>query len=52
MTSQLFSVNGPMARHVRDLRRALACMSGPTPRCLVVPAPLAGETYPGPSASP
>ncbi len=49
MTSQLFSVNGPMARHVRDLRRALACMSGPDPRdAWWVPAPLAGREVPRP----
>lgn len=31
-TGQLFSVQGPMARRVADLRTALHAMSGPTPR--------------------
>jgi amidase len=31
-TLQLFAVQGPMARHVRDLRVALVAMSGPDPR--------------------
>ena len=31
-TVQLFQVQGPMARHVGDLRLALAAMSGPDPR--------------------
>lgn len=40
---QLFSVQGPMARHVRDLRLALAAMSGADPRDpWWVPAPLVG----------
>lgn len=43
ITSQLFSVHGPMARHVRDLRVALACMSGDDPRDpWWTPAPLSG----------
>ena len=46
LTIQLFAVQGPMARHVRDLRLGLAAMSGPdsrdpwwTPAPLPVPAP-------------
>jgi amidase len=46
LTIQLFAVQGPMARHVRDLRLALAAMSGPdardpwwTPAPLTVQAP-------------
>jgi amidase len=40
---QLFAVNGPMARHARDLRLALGHMSGPDPRDpRWVPAPLTG----------
>lgn len=40
---QLFSVQGPMARHVRDLRLALAAMSGADARDpWWVPAPLTG----------
>lgn len=42
---QLFATNGPMARHVRDLRVALAAMSGPDPRDpWWVPAPLEGPS--------
>ncbi len=45
MTIQLFATNGPMARHVRDLRIALAAMSGPDPRDpWWVPAPLEGPS--------
>jgi amidase len=32
LTTHLFGVQGPMARHARDLRLALASMSGPDPR--------------------
>jgi amidase len=46
LTIQLFAVQGPMARHVRDLRLGLAAMSGPdsrdpwwTPAPLSAPAP-------------
>ncbi len=40
---QLCAVNGPMARHARDLRLALGSMSGPDPRDpWWVPAPLQG----------
>jgi amidase len=43
MTLQLFAVQGPMARHVRDLRLALAAMSGPDARDpWWTPAPLEG----------
>lgn len=43
ITIQLFATNGPMARHVRDLRIALAAMSGPDPRDpWWTPAPLEG----------
>ena len=45
----LFAVQGPMARHARDLRLALASMSGPDPRDpLWVPAPLRGPDTPSP----
>ncbi len=47
ITSQLFSVHGPMARHVRDLRVALGCMSGDDPRDpWWTPAPPAGPDGP------
>jgi amidase len=47
ITSQLFSVHGPMARHARDLRVALACMSGDDPRDpWWVPAPAVGPDVP------
>jgi len=40
---QLMSVQGPMARHVRDLRLALSCMCGPDARDpRWTPAPLQG----------
>jgi amidase len=32
LTIQMFAVQGPMARHVKDLRLALNAMSGPDPR--------------------
>ncbi len=42
LTIQLFAVQGPMARHVGDLRIALTAMSGPDPRDpWWTPAPLA-----------
>ena len=45
----LFAVQGPMARHARDLRLALASMSSPDPRDpLWVPAPLRGPDAPSP----
>jgi amidase len=47
ITSQLFSVHGPMARHVRDLRVALACMSEDDPRDpWWAPAPAVGPDVP------
>ncbi|MBI3797589.1 MAG: amidase [Deltaproteobacteria bacterium] len=43
ITIQLFAVQGPMARHVQDLRLALAAMSGPDARDpWWTPAPLVG----------
>ena len=49
ITAQIFSVNGPMARHVRDLRLALSCMSGPSARDpWWTPAPLVGPDVPRP----
>lgn len=43
ITIQLFAVQGPMARHARDLRLALSCMSAPDARDpWYTPAPLAG----------
>ncbi|MCP4700646.1 MAG: amidase [Gammaproteobacteria bacterium] len=43
ITSQLFSVEGPMARYVQDLRLALAHMSAPDPRDpWHTPVPLSG----------
>ncbi|MBI2766381.1 MAG: hypothetical protein HYX53_10795 [Chloroflexi bacterium] len=43
MTLQIFAVQGPMARHVRDLRLAFNSMSGPDARDpWYTPAPLAG----------
>lgn len=43
MTVQLFSVQGPMARHARDLRLAFESMSGPDARDpWWTPAPLRG----------
>ncbi len=48
MSSQLMSVQGPIARTVRDVRLALAAMSAPDPRDpWWVPAPLEGEAIPG-----
>jgi len=45
ITIQLFAVQGPMARHVQDLRVALAVMSGPDARDpWWTPAPLVGPT--------
>ena len=46
---QLMAVQGPMARHVRDLRLAFAAMAGSDPRDPVsVPAPLEGPPAPAP----
>jgi amidase len=46
---QLMSVQGPMARHVRDLRLALSCMCGPDARDpRWTPAPLSGSAPPSP----
>jgi len=49
LSIQMFAVQGPMARHVSDLRLALASMSGPA-ACDPgwVPAPLVGPEIPGP----
>ncbi len=45
ITSQLFAVSGPMARHVKDLRLALEAMSGPDPRDpRWTPVPLVGPS--------
>jgi amidase len=47
ITIQLFAVQGPMARHVRDLRLAFENMCGPDPRDpWHVPAPLSGADVP------
>ncbi|MBI5946687.1 MAG: hypothetical protein HY875_00940 [Chloroflexi bacterium] len=47
MTLQLFAVQGPMARHVRDLRLALSCMSAADARDpWWTPAPLVGPAVP------
>jgi amidase len=44
LTIQLFAVQGPMARHARDLRLGLAAMSGPDARDpWWTPAPLAAR---------
>lgn len=49
ITLQLFGVQGPMARHVSDLRLALRAMSGADPRDpWWTPAPLEGPAPPGP----
>jgi amidase len=46
---QLMAVQGPMARHVRDLRLALSCMCGPDARDpRWTPAPLSGSAPPSP----
>ncbi len=43
LVGQLMAVNGPMARHVGDLRVALAAVAGPHPRDpFSYPAPLTG----------
>jgi amidase len=48
---QLMAVQGPMARHVADLRTALEVMSRPSPRDpWYVPAPLTGEPRPARAA--
>lgn len=47
-TAQLFGVQGPMARHARDLRLALQVMSGPDPRDpWWTPAPRLGSDLSG-----
>src|SRR6478736_713463 len=47
--AQLLLVQGPMARHVRDLRVAYEVMAGPDPRDpWSVPAPLQGPPLPWP----
>jgi amidase len=49
LAAQLMLVQGPMARHVRDLRVAYEVMAGPDPRdpCSV-PAPMHGPPLPSP----
>jgi amidase len=50
ITFQLWAVEGPMARHVRDLRRAYEVICGDDPRDpLWVPAPLHGPAPAGPT---
>ena len=52
MSSQMMSVQGPLARTVRDLRLALAAMAGHDPRDpWWVPAPLEGEPSTAPFRS-
>jgi amidase len=47
ITLQLYAVQGPMARHVRDLRLAFGYMVAPDPRdAWHVPAPLTGPAVP------
>ena len=47
ITIQLYAVQGPMARHVRDLRLAFEHMIAPDPRdAWYVPAPLRGPAVP------
>lgn len=49
VTVQLFAVQGPMARHVRDLRVALNAMSGPDARDpWWTPAPMIGPSLDNP----
>ena len=49
LTLQLYAVDGPMARRVRDLRLALASLCGPDPRDPGwTPAPLSGTPVEGP----
>ncbi|MGE0540086.1 MAG: amidase [Dehalococcoidia bacterium] len=49
MSGQLMSVNGPLARSVRDVRLALAVMAARDPRDpLWTPTPLVGEPLPRP----
>jgi len=49
LTLQLMSVQGPIAREVRDVRLALAAMAAPDPRDpWWVPASLEGSRLPGP----
>ncbi|GGE17340.1 indoleacetamide hydrolase [Polymorphobacter glacialis] len=48
LAAQLMAVEGPMARHVGDLRLALSVLAGPHPRDPVsVPAPLTGPSLAG-----
>jgi amidase len=50
ITVQLFSVQGPMARHIRDLRLAFESMCGPDARdAWWTPAPLRGPDGTGPA---
>jgi len=50
ITFQLFLVEGPMAREVADVRRALEVVAGPDPRDpWWVPAPLWGSELPTPT---
>jgi len=47
LTLQLWAVQGPMARHVRDLRVALRCMAAPDARDpWYMPVPLEGPAVP------
>ncbi|MHA6797283.1 amidase (plasmid) [Pseudonocardia bannensis] len=49
LAAQMMLVQGPLARHVRDLRLAYEVMSGPDPRDpWSVPAPLQGPPLPTP----
>jgi amidase len=49
LSVQLMAVQGPMARHVRDLRVGLEVMAGPDPRDpLSLPVPLEGKPVPRP----
>jgi len=49
LSAQLMHVEGPMARHVEDLRLALSILAGPHARDpFIVPAPLRGPALPGP----
>jgi amidase len=47
LTIQLFAVQGPMARHVRDVRLALEAMTAPDPRDpWYMPVPMRGPDVP------
>jgi amidase len=49
LASQLMSVEGPMARHVADVRLAFELLAGPHPRDpFAVPAPIVGPPSAGP----